>query len=83
MILFVKVSKLRYMVIDAPTQPTGWHIGTRTAKQGFTHATGKLIAGPVDWGLAVLNATQHAANEGKLITAEEWQAAGKVRKENP
>jgi hypothetical protein len=79
MILFVKVSKLRYMVIDAPTQPTGWHLGTRTAGEGFTHATGKLIAGPVDWGLAVLNATQHAADNGDLLTAEEWHAMREAR----
>lgn len=88
MIVIVKVSARRYMVIDAPTVESAWrstaqgyHQGDPADRPGYIYGAGDLIAGPADFTTCDLAAMEHAKRIGKIRTAAENEATIRKRAE--
>lgn len=82
MIVFVKVSPRRYIVLDTPKQETAWRNTRLSAPtsafpgtEGIIYTNGTLIAGPADWETceqAAINYAQQQAPE-KIRSWGVWE----------
>lgn len=74
MILYVKLSERRWLVLDVNTTPSGWEACDYTPGRGFqTVQAERVTPNPVPYGKARTAASRHAASKGTLITHEEWE----------
>jgi hypothetical protein len=78
MIVLVKLSARRYIVIDAPRQESAWTtIAVRAwagrTDDGYVYGRGDVIAGPADIDTCYAAMAKHAAESKSLVPNAEWE----------
>lgn len=82
MIVIVKVSARRWIVIDSPKYEHAWRsTAGQQREHGYIYASGTLVAGPADWQTCDRAAHIYAEHAGKIRTAAEWEITQQERAE--
>jgi hypothetical protein len=84
MIVLVKLSARRYVVIDTPHYESAWTTNAvrgwaQAEDDGVVYASGNLIAGPADITTCYAAMAKHAAENKALVRHAEWEHLQQVR----
>ena len=76
MIIIVKVSARRWMVVESATSESAWQrsAASTTKDDGYIYTIGTILAGPADWQTCEQAAHEYAQRTGTIRTLAEWDA---------
>lgn len=73
MIVFIKLTARRYMVLDVSGRATGWQVAYGHSPKGFVSETPQIVLASGTQTEAAEAAGNYEAKHGRLLTAAEFE----------
>lgn len=81
MLVTVRLSPRRYLLLDCPSEPTAWNGLNLVNGKGYVYANADIISGPADFNTIIAAGAVWAAEHNKSLSYAEYEAANKERAE--